>query len=83
VARGPDRRVLATSPYGADYRCLVLEVGDQLLAVGLPQHPDEHRPEYPVLLAVDQQLGEGAAFRVAPELSDPVGPVEVRKTEDV
>ena len=26
--------------------------------VGLSQHPDEHRPERPVLLAVDQQLGE-------------------------
>ncbi len=24
----------------------------------LPQHPDEHRPERPVLLAVDQELGE-------------------------
>ena len=28
-----------------------------LSALGLPQHPDEHRPERPVLLAVDQQLG--------------------------
>jgi hypothetical protein len=25
----------------------------------LPQHPDKHRPESPILLAVDQQLGEG------------------------
>ena len=24
----------------------------------LPQHPDEDRPERPVLLAVDQQFGE-------------------------
>ena len=32
------------------------------LAFGLPQHPDEHRPERPILLAVDQQLGEGARF---------------------
>jgi hypothetical protein len=23
-------------------------------ALGLPQHPDQHRPESPVLLAVDQ-----------------------------
>src|SRR4249919_3570169 len=30
-------------------------------ALFLPQHPDEHRPQRPVLLAVDQQLGEGAA----------------------
>ena len=31
----------------------------------LPQHPDEHRPEHPVLLAVDQELGQGATLRVA------------------
>jgi hypothetical protein len=35
--------------------------------------PYEHRAEPSVLLAVDQQLGEGAALRVAPELADPVG----------
>jgi hypothetical protein len=29
----------------------------------LSQHPDEHRPERPVLLAVDQQVGEGAGSR--------------------
>jgi hypothetical protein len=27
-----------------------------LLAVGIPQHPDQHRPQGPVLL---QQFGEG------------------------
>jgi hypothetical protein len=27
------------------------------LAVGLPQHPDEHGPKGPVLLAVDQEFG--------------------------
>jgi hypothetical protein len=26
--------------------------------VALPQHPNEHRPERPVLLAVDQQLAK-------------------------
>jgi hypothetical protein len=36
-----------------------------VVSVSLPQHPDEHRPERPVLLAVDQQLGEGATLRVA------------------
>jgi hypothetical protein len=46
------------------------------LRVSFPQHADEHRPG-PILLAVDQQLGEGAALRIAPELSDPVGAVEV------
>jgi len=30
------------------------------LTLGLPQHPDEHRSERPLLLAVDQQLSEGA-----------------------
>ena len=28
------------------------------IAVDLPQHPDEYRPQRPILLAVDQQLGE-------------------------
>jgi integrase len=28
-------------------------------AVALPQHPDENRSQYPVLLAVDEQLGKG------------------------
>jgi hypothetical protein len=51
--------------------------------LGFSQHPDQHRPERPVLLAVDQQLGEGAALRVAPELADPVGSLEVREHEDV
>jgi hypothetical protein len=45
--------------------------------VVLTQHPDEHRSERPVLLAVDQELGEGPALRVAPELADPVGALEV------
>jgi hypothetical protein len=48
-----------------------------------PADPDEHRQERPVLLAVDQQLGEGAALRVAPELADPVGPLEVGQQQDV
>ena len=28
--------------------------------VGLSQHPDEHRPERPILLAVDQEFAESA-----------------------
>jgi hypothetical protein len=32
-------------------------------SVGLPQHPDENRPKDSILLAVDQELGEGAALR--------------------
>ena len=33
-----------------------------------PQHPDEHRPEHPILLAVNQQFAEGAGSAVAPVL---------------
>jgi hypothetical protein len=36
----------------------------------LPKYPDQHRSDRPILLAVDQQLGEGAALWVAPELAD-------------
>jgi hypothetical protein len=28
----------------------------------LPQHPDQHRPKGPVLLAVDQEFGEGSVL---------------------
>jgi hypothetical protein len=52
-------------------------------AIGFPKHPDQHRPKRPVLLAVDQEFGEGATLRVAPELSDPVGPLEVGERQDV
>jgi hypothetical protein len=53
------------------------------LPLALPQHPHEHRPERPVLLAVDQQLGEGPVLRIAPELADPIDTLEVREREDV
>jgi hypothetical protein len=49
----------------------------------LSQHADEHRSEGPVLLAVDQEIGEGTTLRVAPELADPLGSLEVREHEDV
>ena len=39
----------------------------QVLAIGFPQHPDEHCPKRPVLLAVDQQLDEGAGRRQVAE----------------
>jgi hypothetical protein len=52
-------------------------------AVGLPQHPDEHRPDRPVLLAVDQQLAEDSRLGVPPVAADPVDPLEVREHEDV
>jgi hypothetical protein len=46
----------------------------------LPQHPDEHRPQRPILLAVDQELGEGAALCIAPELADPFGSLQVGRS---
>jgi hypothetical protein len=45
-------------------RCVELPASP--LAVALPHHPDEHRPERPILLAVDQELGEGATLRGSP-----------------
>jgi hypothetical protein len=53
------------------------------LAFSLPEHADEHSPKDAILLAVDQELGESATLRVAPELSDSVGPLEVGKHQDV
>ena len=70
----------AGSPCGAGSRCAQLP---RRTVARLPQHPDQHRPERSVLLAVDQELGEGAALRVAPELTDPVGSLEVREHEYV
>jgi hypothetical protein len=40
-------------------------------------------PKGPLLLKVDQELGEGTALWLAPELADPLGPVEVRGDGDV
>ena len=45
--------------------------------------PTSTAPEDPILLAVDQDLREVAALRIAPELTDPVGPLEVGEHEDV
>jgi hypothetical protein len=57
--RASGRDLGSASPCGAGSRC------DQLprrtLAV-LPQHPDQHRPKGPVLLAVDQEFGEGSVL---------------------
>jgi hypothetical protein len=38
-----------------------------------PAASDQHRSQHPVLLAIDRQLGEGAALWVAPEVPDPLG----------
>jgi hypothetical protein len=55
----------------------------ELQLPSLPQHPDENRPERAILFAVDQQLGEVPALRVAPELADPLGALKVGQHEDV
>jgi hypothetical protein len=34
-------------------------------SIALPQHPDEHRSQRPVLLAVDRQLAKGPRRRMA------------------
>ena len=52
-------------------------------AFSLPQHLDQDGAEHTILLAVDQQVGEGAALRVAPVLADPVGSLEVGEHQDV
>ena len=36
------------------------------LALGLPQHPDEHHPKRPVLLAVDQQADDVRVAAMSP-----------------
>jgi hypothetical protein len=50
-------------------------------ALGFPQHSDEHCPQRPILLAVDQRLAEGARLRITPELADPLDPFEVGQRE--
>ena len=81
-----DRRIVAREAYkgirdgcrrGRGVRLVALR------AIALPQHPDQHRSQHPVLLLVDQQLGEGAALWVTPELADPVGAFEVEDHQDV
>jgi hypothetical protein len=54
-----------------------------LLPLHLPEQPEHDRPQRLVLLAVDQQLGEGACYRVPPELADPVGSFELGEHQDV
>jgi hypothetical protein len=54
-----------------------------VLAIALPQNADEHRSQHSILLAIDQEFGEGAALWVCPELADPLGSFEVGEYEDV
>src|SRR6266540_4696522 len=41
-----------------------------ILRLALRSMRTEHRPQRPVLLAVDQQLGEGPYLRVPPDLAE-------------
>ena len=52
-------------------------------AFGLPQHPDEHRPQRPILLAVDQQLGEGAALHAVATALDRAGALSFQEIAEV
>jgi hypothetical protein len=47
-------------------------------ALGLSEHPDQHPRERPVLLAVDQELGEGRAGLGFARRSRSIGPLDVK-----
>ena len=53
------------------------------LALRLTQRPDERRPEDAILLAVDQQLGEGAGSWDSPVGADRIRSDEAGEREDV
>ena len=53
------------------------------LTAQLPQYPDEHRPKRPVLLAVDQQLGEGAALHAVATALDRAGALSFQEIAEV
>ena len=53
VNAGPARARRLPCGRGCPGARLCLQVGDQLLAVALPQHPDEHRSQHPIFFAVD------------------------------
>jgi hypothetical protein len=42
--------------------------------IGLPKHPNEHRPQRPILLAVDQQLESRSTVRALPIESGSIPP---------
>lgn len=52
-------------------------------AISLPQHPNQQRSERPILLAVNQQFGEGATLRVAAVGLDRADALEIRERKDV
>jgi hypothetical protein len=54
--RGGGRSAFTANPSRTFFSRIVVRT-----AFAPPQHPDKHRPERPVLLAVDQQEAESAA----------------------
>ena len=79
---GEGRIVLRTSRF-ATHVFLRRQSRHFLKQSRFPQHPDKNGSERPVLLAVDQEFGKGAALLVGPELADPFGPLEVGEHQDV
>jgi hypothetical protein len=61
---GSPRGGWADNPYGARTLCL-------------SQHPDGYGPEHTILLAINQEFGEGPALRIAPDTHRPFRPIEV------
>jgi hypothetical protein len=46
--------------FGYVYPVLHGKEVSRALALSLSQHPDEHRPQRPILLVIDQMLGDPA-----------------------
>jgi hypothetical protein len=47
-------------------------------ALGLPEPPDQHRPERPVLVAVDQELDEDCGVLGFPSRSRSIRPLDLK-----
>jgi hypothetical protein len=52
-------------------------------AADLPPGSSDQTGRRPSSSQSIRRLGEGATLRIAPELSDPVGPLEIRKHKNV
>jgi hypothetical protein len=62
--------------------CCSVIGGSTPACLSFSQHAYQHRPKGPALLAVDQELGEGAGGRVPPVRANPLGAVEGRVHQD-
>ena len=68
-------RVLSARLTSSRARNISLGLG-RTRAIGLSQHPDQHGPERPILLAVDQELREDAHLRWPKREMDEFDPME-------